>query len=243
MALIKCTECSHDVSTRASVCPNCGCPVTEILKDLEEIKKAEQEPQKEAPSETVEQNYNYNASESLTRKLLPQEEIRSIKHKKIDFVDIFNAIIDEDRLTAKKLIDSEIKNITECSTAISMAIIKEIKLHKRVPSQATIDNIVCEKEKQNDLNYSNGSTTVTTTHFTPSPNTARNYQNSNYTSKPLHVESTPKPNVPTCPICGSTNIRRITATERGVNAVMFGVFGTKRKHQFECQNPNCKYRW
>ena len=74
----------------------------------------------------------------------------------IDFVDIFNAIIEEDRLTAKKLIDSEIKNITECSTAISMAIIKEIKLHKRVPSQATIDNIVREKEKQNDLNYSNG---------------------------------------------------------------------------------------
>ena len=50
-------------------------------------------------------------------------------------------------------------------------------------------------------------------------------------------------NVPKCPTCGSTNIRRITATERGMNAVMFGVFGTKRKCQFECQNPNCKYRW
>lgn len=50
-------------------------------------------------------------------------------------------------------------------------------------------------------------------------------------------------NLPKCPTCGSTNIRHISATERGVNAVMFGVFGTKRKHQFECQNPNCKYRW
>ena len=238
MALIKCTECSHDVSTRASVCPNCGCPVTEILKDLEEIKKAEQEPQKEAPSETVEQNYNYNASESLTRKLLPQEEIRSIKHKKIDFVDIFNAIIDEDRLTAKKLIDSEIKNITECSTAISMAIIKEIKLHKRVPSQSTIDNIVREKEKQNDLNYSNGSTTVTTTHFTPSPNTARNYQNSNYTSKPLHVESTPKPNVPTCPICGSTNLKKLDSLDRGFSTLMWGLGSNKIGKTYQCKN--CK---
>lgn len=27
MALIKCTECGHDVSDKASVCPNCGCPV------------------------------------------------------------------------------------------------------------------------------------------------------------------------------------------------------------------------
>ena len=49
--------------------------------------------------------------------------------------------------------------------------------------------------------------------------------------------------IPKCPTCGSTNIRRITATERGMNAVMFGVFGTKRKCQFECQNQNCKYRW
>ena len=57
------------------------------------------------------------------------------------------------------------------------------------------------------------------------------------------IKKSKKQNIPKCPTCGSTNIRRITATERGVNAVMFGVFGTKRKCQFECQNPNCKYRW
>ena len=27
MALIKCKECGHDVSDKASVCPNCGCPI------------------------------------------------------------------------------------------------------------------------------------------------------------------------------------------------------------------------
>ena len=27
MALIKCTECGHEVSDRASACPNCGCPI------------------------------------------------------------------------------------------------------------------------------------------------------------------------------------------------------------------------
>ena len=50
-------------------------------------------------------------------------------------------------------------------------------------------------------------------------------------------------NLPKCPTCGSTNIRHISATERGVNAVMFGFFGNKRKCQFECLNPNCRYRW
>ena len=50
-------------------------------------------------------------------------------------------------------------------------------------------------------------------------------------------------NLPKCPTCGSTNIRRIGATERGANALMFGLLGNKRKCQFECQNPNCRYRW
>ena len=49
--------------------------------------------------------------------------------------------------------------------------------------------------------------------------------------------------IPKCPTCGCENIRRISSTERGVNAAMFGIYGTKRKCQFECQNPNCKYRW
>ena len=30
--LIKCTECGHDVSDKAKSCPNCGCPVSEILQ-------------------------------------------------------------------------------------------------------------------------------------------------------------------------------------------------------------------
>ncbi len=34
--LIKCTECGHDVSDKAKMCLNCGCPVEEILKCLRE---------------------------------------------------------------------------------------------------------------------------------------------------------------------------------------------------------------
>ena len=31
MALIKCTECGHEVSDKASTCPNCGCPIEKGL--------------------------------------------------------------------------------------------------------------------------------------------------------------------------------------------------------------------
>ena len=30
MALIKCTECGKEISDKATACPHCGCPMTEI---------------------------------------------------------------------------------------------------------------------------------------------------------------------------------------------------------------------
>lgn len=30
MALIKCPECGKEISDKASVCPNCGCPIAEM---------------------------------------------------------------------------------------------------------------------------------------------------------------------------------------------------------------------
>lgn len=50
-------------------------------------------------------------------------------------------------------------------------------------------------------------------------------------------------NVPTCPTCGSTNIRRISTAEKATGVILFGIFSNKRKYQFECQNPKCKYKW
>lgn len=50
-------------------------------------------------------------------------------------------------------------------------------------------------------------------------------------------------NLPKCPTCGSTNIRRISTAEKATSTIMFGIFSNKRKYQFECQNPKCKYKW
>lgn len=33
MALIKCIECGNEISNKAEVCPNCGCPVSETVKE------------------------------------------------------------------------------------------------------------------------------------------------------------------------------------------------------------------
>lgn len=49
--------------------------------------------------------------------------------------------------------------------------------------------------------------------------------------------------IPKCPTCGSTNIRRISTVEKATVVILFGIFSNKRKYQFECQNPGCKYMW
>ena len=39
MALIKCEDCGHEVSTRAIACPNCGCPVISYSEKKDISKK------------------------------------------------------------------------------------------------------------------------------------------------------------------------------------------------------------
>lgn len=48
-------------------------------------------------------------------------------------------------------------------------------------------------------------------------------------------------NKPKCPTCSSTNLKKITATSKVMNTVMFGIFGTKRHKTFHCNN--CGYEW
>lgn len=48
-------------------------------------------------------------------------------------------------------------------------------------------------------------------------------------------------NTPRCPHCKSTNIKSISALNRGASIAMWGVFSKKINKSFECLN--CKYTW
>ena len=65
MALITCTECGKEFSEKASVCPNCGCPTEEILKELATVSTADNEvPQYEIDEKTIDILKNENIIES-----------------------------------------------------------------------------------------------------------------------------------------------------------------------------------
>jgi hypothetical protein len=48
-------------------------------------------------------------------------------------------------------------------------------------------------------------------------------------------------NIPKCPTCQSTNIKKISTVKRATHGAIFGVFSNTARSQFECQN--CKYKW
>lgn len=47
--------------------------------------------------------------------------------------------------------------------------------------------------------------------------------------------------MPRCPHCKSTNIKPISALNRGASIAMWGIFSKKINKSFEC--INCKYTW
>lgn len=50
-----------------------------------------------------------------------------------------------------------------------------------------------------------------------------------------------KPNIPKCPTCSSTDIKKISTSSKVFGAAMFGLFSKNAQSQFVCNN--CGYKW
>lgn len=48
-------------------------------------------------------------------------------------------------------------------------------------------------------------------------------------------------NIPRCPTCNSTNIKKISAVSKAGGMFMFGIFSKTAKSQFQCED--CGYKW
>ena len=57
----------------------------------------------------------------------------------------------------------------------------------------------------------------------------------------LENDKVKQANVPKCPTCGSSNIKRVSGTSKAVSVAMFGLLSQKVKKQFRCNN--CGYEW
>lgn len=112
MALIKCTECGHEISDKATLCVHCGCPLSETNK-----KQA-----KTNLNSTESKIYVDKENSLIPKKLLPKQ-----KRKSIGFISIFAIIFvlilvicalffnkePQNDLALKSTIDSDIKMVVE----------------------------------------------------------------------------------------------------------------------------------
>lgn len=48
---------------------------------------------------------------------------------------------------------------------------------------------------------------------------------------------------PKCPMCGSTNISKISTLSRASSVIGFGILSKKIGKQWQCNNPKCKHMW
>ena len=61
-----------------------------------------------------------------------------------------------------------------------------------------------------------------------------------HNEEPITTISSPKEqNIPKCPTCGSTNIRKMGGVEHGASIAAFGIFSKKINKTFKC--GNCDY--
>lgn len=68
--------------------------------------------------------------------------------------------------------------------------------------------------------------------------------NDNYTMDVFNNEQRAiQASKPKCPMCGSTNISKISSLNRTVSIVGFGILSKKIGKQWQCNNPKCKHMW
>lgn len=228
MSLINCTECGHTVSTKASVCPNCGYAVKDILNDLKGDSNCSDNSIEEAQngqSEEFNENAfvvkinNKNIDVSEVKNILQQLPEDDLKHYRYIYSE--NAVSSEghdrckkrycDQLYLNDLYDSAIKLLESCEQKYDL-----------------IDRSMAEFLKQfidNGFSYIE----------------FEGYSLSEYKRHLKEICQRTVRNRPKCPTCGSTNIRKIGTGERVASVVGLGLLSKKINKTWSCNN--CGHTW
>ena len=78
MALIKCPECGHDVSSEAKNCPNCGYPIAEkISASKQQTIVSDDEKQVNTNNETIIKSKQEASTESTDQTVKEEKQERS----------------------------------------------------------------------------------------------------------------------------------------------------------------------
>lgn len=108
------------------------------------------------------------------------------------------------------------------------------------PNLKVINEMLRKKYFYGKLDGSSNSAAVGKREYSESPEGIE--EHNKVVAKWRAKQSTMNPsNVPKCPTCGSTNIRKISTGERMMSVGMLGLFSKKINKSFKCNS--CGYTW
>lgn len=245
MALIKCPECGKEVSSAAKACPNCGCPMEDMVKLIET---------EELHQRTKNIDYEIDGDSSHCKACATCGSI----HWNPNAEGFRGGYCIECR--GKKLYDNLIK--IDYPTATFRQRIGSL------PSGTIIDNSInkakgiakyqelCNQyfqriydvERELFEAYVKDWDSLDKESFTYKLNMENLYSHGKgeaHTQIDEGVRAKVQPSIvihnPKCPNCGSPNVQKISDMTKGISFALWGVFSNNFGKQYQC--ATCRYKW
>lgn len=241
MALIKCSECGKEISDKAAGCPNCGCPMPEILAAIERERRSAIDYEIDGDTSKVKACMNCGAIYWSTdavgyqggycvecRERNLYDKLAKIPYSTGEFAHKVGIAPTAYVRDSKK---AEQQQIAFNQWLQRVVTLKRELFERYVADWPTLDKN-CKPYKLNiEALYLNGNGEVHREIEVAAQQKAQAWA----ASRPLTV------NVPKCPTCGSTSVKKISDLKKGVSMALWGVFSNEFGKTYQCNN--CGHRW
>lgn len=247
MALIRCSECGKEISDKAAGCPNCGCPMTEILAAIERERQSAIDYEIDGDTSKVKAcmncgniHWNPNALayqggyciECRAAKIY--DKLKKIPFSTYEFNKRIGPVPELEHYIGfgGKLCYRSEKYSKECDYWIqSVCDLQRELFEKYVADWPTLDKNCASYKLNIETLYQNGNGEVHREIEAAAEQKAQAWA----ASRPLAI------NVPKCPTCGSTAVAKISDMKKGVSMALWGVFSNEFGKTYQCNN--CGHRW
>ena len=205
MALMKCPEGGRDVSSSAASCPTCGYPIQEYIKK---------------------QEYDLEVKH-LTKKIVHVQFVCPEPRAKV-CIKCGRAYNEYDRQNCDcgypfAEIDYPAKQAAERTLSTALYIYEKCVVPMNIGDQESPEYISVKERLYSCINFNKTQYGVI---ISPEPPKEEHF---GIDPKAPQTQSfiptiSPKKEIPTCPVCGSTSLTKITTTKKAVKGAIFGAF-------------------
>lgn len=245
MALIQCPECGKEVSSAARACPNCGCPMEDIVKliEAEELRQRTRGIDYEVDGDTKyckacmtcgAIHWNPDAEgfrggyciECRERKLY--DKLVKINYPTAAFKQRIGSLPDDTIIYASKNQTKGISKYRELSRQYFQRIydVKRELFETYVQDWDSLDKESFTYKLNMENLYGRG-------------------KGDAHTQIKNEIQEKVQPPIilhnPKCPNCGSPDVQKISDMKKGVSFALWGVFSGNFGKQFQCSK--CGYKW